>query len=246
LEPGFSEFQVQASRRAANLATIRQYRSTLQSDTSQARPRAAFLLAEIYYFQMDKVDSALMQYQAVERTFPASPYAPKSAFARLWIETHDRGDTLGAAALTDSIVSHYGKTRYAESALYLWRRWSGRTDARSALLDSMLAHPDTTLARERAAEGLLEPPLLGAPPDTLKTPHVIATPITPAEEARRDSLAAYTRALYRAQRLGQPPPPPPPPIVPHPADADTSQTKPPPSRPAPGDTTSTPVIGPSR
>src|SRR5882762_696320 len=196
LEPG-SEFQSQASRRSANLATMKQYRTTLLSDTSEARPRAAFLLAELYYFQIEKVDSALFQYESVERMFRKSPYAPKAAFARLWIQTHDKADTAAAAGLTDSIVARYRKTRYAESALYLWRRWSGRTDARTALLDSMLAHPDTTLARERA-EALLEPPL-PAVQDTTKLHRTVAPPeLNSAETARRDLLAAYTRALYRA------------------------------------------------
>ncbi|HEY2924286.1 MAG TPA: tetratricopeptide repeat protein [Candidatus Eisenbacteria bacterium] len=258
-EAGFSEFQMQGKRRSANLATIKQYRTTLQSDTAQTRPRAAFLLAELYYFQIEKVDSALIQYEAVERSFPQSPYAPKSAFARLWILTHDLRDTTAAAALTDSIVSRYRKTRYAESSLYLWRRWAGTNDARTALLDSMLAHPDTTIARERVEE-LLESRLNAAAQDTAKAPPVVTTPMTPAEEARRDSLAAYTRALYKAQREGKPAPPPPPPILPRPADADTARTKTPPPAPAdttstappdttseePPDTTSTPTIGPSR
>src|SRR5258705_12658251 len=83
VEPGYSEFHAQAGRRSANLMTLKQYRSVLQADTSQARPRAAFLLAELYYFQIEKVDSALLQYETVERSFPKSPYAPNAAFARL-------------------------------------------------------------------------------------------------------------------------------------------------------------------
>jgi len=243
VEPGYSEFQQQAGRRSANLITMKQYRSVLLADTSQARPRAAFLLAELYYFQIEKVDSALLQYEAVERDFPKSAYAPKAAFARLWIRTHDQADTTAAAALTDSIVSKYRRTRYAESALYLWRRWSGRTDQRTALLDSMLAHPDTTLARDRSEE-LLEPQLPPVPTvqDTTKAGIPAATA---AEEARRDSLAAYQRALYKAQREGrklppQPPRQPPPP----PAQADTSRTKQ--ALPAPPDTAGTTIIGPSR
>ncbi len=219
LEPGYSEFQLQASRRSANLATLKQYRSTILSDTTQARARAAFLLAELYYFQIEKVDSALLQYEAVERNFPKSPYAPKASFARLWIETHDRADTLAAGALTDTIVTRYPKTRYPESALYLWRRWSGKTDARTALLDSMLAHPDTTIAREES----LEPPL-PVVQDTLKTRPPAGSGMTPAEEARRDSLAAYTRALYKAQREGKGPPPPLPPMTRPPTPADTAGT----------------------
>jgi hypothetical protein len=247
LEPGYSEFQVQASRRSANLATMKQYRAALLADTTQARARSAFLLAELYYFQIEKVDSALWQYQAVEREFPTSQYAPKAAFARLWIQTHDKADTSASAALTDLIASKYRKTRYAESALYLWRRWSGRTDARTVLLDSMLANPDTTLMRERAEELLPPPP---AVQDTLKS-RPPSTGLTPAEEARRDSLAAYSRALYKAQREGKNPPLPPrgaPPAVadttraqtPPPAPSDTTRTQ------TPSDTTGHRILGPSR
>lgn len=239
-EPGNSEFLTQAQRRSANLATMKQYRSTLESDTAEARPRAAFLLAELYYFQIEKVDSAMMQYESVERGFPKSPYAPKAAFARLWIETHDRSDTLAAGALTDSIVSKYRRTRYAESALYLWKRWSGRTDERTALLDSMMAHPDTSIARARAEELLPPTPLVT---DSLKTARNAPPPgLTPAEEARRDSLAAYTRELIRQRSGGNRPPPPAQP----PAVADTVVAPPPRPRIAPADTAGLPTMGPSR
>jgi hypothetical protein len=219
---------------------MKAYRSTLESDTAEARPRAAFLLAELYYFQIEKVDSAMMQYESVERGFPKSPYAPKAAFARLWIETHDRSDTLAAGALTDSIVSKYRRTRYAESALYLWKRWSGRTDERTALLDSMMAHPDTSIARARAEELLPPTPLLT---DSLKTTSTTPPPgLTPAEEARRDSLAAYTRELIRQRRGGNAPPGPPRP----PAVADTLVAPPPRPRVAPADTAGLPTMQPSR
>ena len=248
-EPSPSEFQVQASRRAANLSTIKQYRSTLQSDTTQARAGAAFLLAEIYYFQIEKVDSALIQYEAVERGFPSSPYAAKAAFARLWIQTHDKGDTLAAAALTDTIASRYRKTRYAESALYLWSQWSGRTDSRTALLDSMITHPDTTVVREHEVP---ETPVMVAPADTATTLRVLETSGAIAEKARQDSLAAYTRALFRARRQGLPPPTVPPqgPVT-TPAEADTSrirraQDAPADTSAAPPDTAGVPVIGPAR
>ena len=248
-EPGYSEFQMQGKRRSASLATIKQYRTTLASDSTQARARSAFLLAELYYFQIEKVDSALIQYEAVEQNFPKSPYAPKAAFARLWIHTHDQGDTAAAAAITDVIASRYRRTRYAESALYLWKRWSGRTDARTALLDSMLANPDTTLVRERAEE-LLPSITAAAAADSVKADSTSTrprfdVPLTPAEEARRDSLAAYSRELLRVQREGEGKRPIPAPgkVVPPPAVADTSRTQPPPL--APPDTSGT-IIGPAR
>lgn len=240
-----SEFATQASRRASNLSAMSQYRHTLLTDTTQARPRAAFLLAELYYFQLEKLDSALIQYAAVERDFPTSPYAPKAGFARLWIVTHDRGDTAAAAALTDSVATRYRRTRYAESALYLWKRWSGRTDERTALLDSMLANPDTTIARERL-EALLEPSAPATPQlaDSASARLPIRVELTPAEKARLDSLATYTRALLRAQRGEKTPAEPPP--VPVPAVADTSQTRIPPAAPLDPDSSSAPVIGPVR
>jgi tetratricopeptide (TPR) repeat protein len=139
-----SEFSSQALKRGQNLATLRQYRAAMASDTTQARAGAAFMMAELYYFQLEKPDSAVLQYRRVESEFPHSIYAAKAAYARLWIMTHDRSDTLGAMALTDSIVRRYRGTRYAESALYLWKRWSGRTDSRTALFDSLLANPDTS------------------------------------------------------------------------------------------------------
>src|SRR2546430_1949920 len=74
------------------------------------------------------------------RGSPSTPSAAKAGLGGLGIQPHDRSDTLAALALTDTIASRYRKTRYAESALYLWRQWSGRVDARTALLDSMIAN----------------------------------------------------------------------------------------------------------
>ena len=183
-----SSFSTQAVRRAQNLATLRDYRQKLESDTTHARARAAFMLAELNYFRLEDVDSAFGQYAVVEREFPESPYAPKAGYARLWIATHDHGDTVEAAALTDSVVRRYRGSRYVDNALYLWRRWSGRIDARSALLDSLLEHPDTSsVARFREEP---EPP---PPPDTTR---VAPPPLTPQQltarqiQARDDSLEA--------------------------------------------------------
>lgn len=139
-----SEFQTQANRRSQGLASLRKYQESLRADTTQAKARSAFMLAELYYFQLDKPDSALLQYSAVEAQFPRSVYAPKSAYARLWITALDRSDTLAAQVMTDSMAARYRGTRFAESALYFWKRWSGRQDERTALLQSILENPDTT------------------------------------------------------------------------------------------------------
>jgi tetratricopeptide (TPR) repeat protein len=185
-----SEFSAQALRRSQNLATLRQYRAAMASDTTQARASAAFLIAELYYFQLDKLDSAVTQYRRVEWEFPRSVYAAKSAYARLWITTHELGDTLGAMTLTDSIVDRYRGTRYAESALYLWKQWSRRTDARTALFDSLLANPDTSRA------GRFEPEVvfrLQQSADTTVVDPRQGVMMTKADSARIDSLRAVAK-----------------------------------------------------
>jgi hypothetical protein len=171
----------------------------MASDTTQAAAKAAFLLAELYYFQLDKADSAVVLYREVEEDFPKSMFAPKSAYARLWISAYDRQDTLGAMALTDSIAERYHGTRHAESALYLWKRWSGRTDERTALLDSLLAHPDTSRYAAFEAEPELKLP---APVATSADTSAAAlragagSQMTAADSVRMEALrAARMRAL---------------------------------------------------
>lgn len=181
-----SEFSDLAGRRAQSLATMKRYRATMESDTTQARAGAAFLLAELYYFQFDKPESAVIQYRNVEREFPTSIYAAKSAYARLWISAHDRHDTLGTMALTDTIADRYRGTRYAESALYLWKRWSGRTDERTALLDSLLANPDTS--RTALFEPESEAQLTAAPVDTTTPEMRQGVVMTHEDSVRVDSL----------------------------------------------------------
>ena len=217
-----SEFVTMGSRRAQNLATLRQYRSAMAGDTTSAAARSAFLLAELYYFQLENVDSAMAQYRAVEKTYPRSVYAPKSAYARLWITAQERQDTLAAMSLTDSIASRYRGTRYAESALYFWKRWSCREDERTVLFDSLLANPDTSRA------GWFEPepePAVAttAPVDSVVDPRRGYQP-TPEETARIDSLRGVAQRI-REERMksgGSPPPH----HTPKPAAADSAAVLP--------------------
>jgi TolA-binding protein len=193
-----SEFVTMGARRAQNLATLRQYRSAVASDTTSAAARSAFLLAELYYFQLGNIDSAMAQYRAVENGYPRSVYAPKSAYARLWITAQEWQDTLATMSLTDTIASRYRGTRYAESALYFWKRWSGRSDDRTVLFDSLLANPDTSRA------GWFEPePEPGvattAPVDSAIDPRQGYQPSS-EEQARIDSLRAVAQRM-RDERI---------------------------------------------
>lgn len=193
-----SEFQTQANRRSQGLAALKKYRETLGADTTQAKARSAFMLAELYYFQLERPDSALLQYSAVESQYPQSVYAPKSAYARLWITALDRSDTLAVRAMTDSMAARYRGTRFAESALYFWKRWSGTTDVRTALLDSLLANPDTTGASRFAPEEALPESEVGPTVSAPDSGYVIPP-------ARMDFLkAAREEALKRRGISTQP------------------------------------------
>ncbi|HET9252343.1 MAG TPA: tetratricopeptide repeat protein [Candidatus Eisenbacteria bacterium] len=196
-QPG-SQFQTQAVRRSQNLSTLKQYRTAMASDTTQAAAKAAFLLAELYYFQLEKADSAMLLYRKVEAEFPTSVFAPKSAYARLWIRAYDRQDTLGAMALTDSIADRYRGTRHAESALYLWKRWSGRVDERTALLDSLLANPDTSRYAAFEPEPELKLPPIPTSSDTTTAAMRAGYQATVNDSARMEALrAARQRELER-------------------------------------------------
>ncbi|HEY7727752.1 MAG TPA: tetratricopeptide repeat protein [Candidatus Eisenbacteria bacterium] len=190
-----STFADQAARRSRNLIALKGYREQVEADTTQAAARAAFLLAEIYYFQLSRVDSAFRQYGLVEREFPRSPYAPKAGYARAWIAMRDRSDTASASALTDSVVRRYRGSRYVESALNLWKNWSGREDERAALLDSLLEHPDTSMASVyREPEPEPEPELQVARDTTRMEP----ARLTPEQmRARMDSIQAVRIRLLK-------------------------------------------------
>jgi TolA-binding protein len=249
-----SEFQTQANRRSQGLTALKKYRETLSADTTQAKARSAFLLAELYYFQLEQPDSALRQYAAVEAKFPQSVYAPKSAYARLWITALDRSDTLAVKDMTDNMAARYRGTRFAESALYFWKRWSGREDERTALLDSLLANPDTTgasrFAPEEADSETAISPMTSAPDSGYVTPPETMNLL----KARRAELLSQGRHGTPPVRPG---------LRTSPADSlraarqdslrttrpDSTSAPPPanpPAAPAPADSTPTNIITPRR
>ena len=260
-----SEFQAQAMRRSQSLAAIRTYRSALASDSTGARAHAAFMMAELNYFQLGKPDSAVTQYHRVETEFPHSVYAAKAAYARLWIATQDKGDTLEAMRIADMMGARYRGTPYAESALYLWKQWSGRTDERTALLDSLLANPDTSQVAALEPE-MADSAQAGAPVDSSNMRSQTYA-MTPADSARMDSLrqhALEVRQKYMREHGGGRPTPqahggaattpaqPPPPVgaaaagaaaaggASAPADSAASQAPPPSTTTAPADSTARP------
>jgi hypothetical protein len=193
----------QALRRSQSLTTLKQYREQLAADTTGAGARTAFRLAEVYYFELGKTDSALVQYRAVESLYPTSVYAPKSAYARLWILAYDKRDTVGTMQLTDTIAARYRGTRYAESALYLWKRWSGQSDARTALFDTLLAHPDTSAASRFTEDTEPSSPPTSVLPPTTSAPDS-GYQVPPELMKQFQERAEQARRQKQKERGGQP------------------------------------------
>ena len=229
---GNNQFAQQAQRRSQSLATLKQFQQALASDTTGARARTEFRLAEVLYFELGKTDSAMAQYRAVEALYPKSVYAPKSAYARLWISAFDRQDTLGAMQLTDSIAGRYRGTRYAESALYLWKQWSGKSDVRTALFDSLLAHPDTSGASTYAEEAAPADSLTGIMAPTTATPDSTYQVSPEIQRQLEENAQKFLkdREAKRLAREGKKPPAAPPGTTAPPAatsPADTTRAAPP-------------------
>src|SRR6185436_16516614 len=91
------------------------------------------------------------------------------------------------------------------SALYLWKQWSGRTDERTALLDSLLANPDTS--QVVALEPEMADSTQASVDSSFARPQTYA--MSPADSARMDSLrqhALQVREQYMREHGGAPKP----------------------------------------
>ena len=78
--------------------------------------RAQFLLAEIYFADLDDLPKALEGYQKVYQNHPSSKWAPKALYAHLWIASKIfQSDTL-TVRLANDLISDYPRTEYALSA----------------------------------------------------------------------------------------------------------------------------------
>jgi len=106
-----SDYGLMARKKSEVLKRIQ----TLTAETED-EVRAQFLLAEIYFADLDDIPKALDGYQRVYNDFPKSKWAPKALYAHLWIASNvDDDDTL-AARLARSLINSYPRTEYAMSA----------------------------------------------------------------------------------------------------------------------------------
>lgn len=108
--PG-SEYGRQAKKRSEILKRIQ----TLSAEPEDS-VRAQFLLAEIYFTDLDDLPQAVKGYEKVYRDHPASRWAPKAMYAHLWIASRAYSDTVLVQDLARTLINNYPRTEYAASA----------------------------------------------------------------------------------------------------------------------------------
>ncbi len=106
-----SEYGLKARKRSEVLKRIQSLSAETEDDV-----RAQFLLAEIYYADLNDLPKALEGYQRVYTEYPGSKWAPKAMYAYLWITSNIYDDDTLAAILARSLIESYPGTEYAMSA----------------------------------------------------------------------------------------------------------------------------------
>jgi TolA-binding protein len=166
-----SEFAAQAELRGKGLARLRESGKKPGASEEDKKAEPDFLLAELSLFQLGKPDKAIEKYLSVERDFPKSVYAPKSAFAAAYAFLHMKHDTTSAVETGRRVIEKFPNTEYAEAA------------------GEMLKSLNVEMSPELLQKTIPPEP---APADTQK---VAARPEIPAQA---DSLQAAMRGPTRA------------------------------------------------
>ncbi|MCP4705776.1 MAG: hypothetical protein GY865_14350, partial [candidate division Zixibacteria bacterium] len=78
-----------------------------------------YLLAELYFFQLDKPDSAYQEFEYIIKNFPESYLAPKALIAMATIQRNYYSDTLAFDSMLRIVVQDYIRSDYAPEAIDL-------------------------------------------------------------------------------------------------------------------------------
>lgn len=101
--------------KSRTMADVLRRADELSKDTVET-DRARFLLAEIYFVDLDNPEQASVEYQKVYTEFPESIWAPKALYAELWIAGHVLKDDSLAQKLLSDLLTKYPDSEYARSA----------------------------------------------------------------------------------------------------------------------------------
>lgn len=115
-----------ATRRASQLALLEAYtqmgdenqdQDSLAGENSsmmESRSENQFNLGELYYYDLDKPDSAISAFNTLLERFPLSRYAPRALISMSYIYENDLFDTTKADSLLRVVLSDYAHYDEAE------------------------------------------------------------------------------------------------------------------------------------
>lgn len=110
-----SELAQLALERSASITQLKQFSTILNAEDEAEIAKTQFLLAELYYFQMGKVDSAIIQYKKIVEKYPHNEYAAKSVYSLAKIyEDLDKSDV--SDEYYQKLIDDYPQTVYANRA----------------------------------------------------------------------------------------------------------------------------------
>ncbi|HIE05761.1 MAG TPA: tetratricopeptide repeat protein [bacterium (Candidatus Stahlbacteria)] len=106
-------YRIDADRRRTTLSKALE----LKSNPGEEPARAQFLLAEIYFLNLDNPRLAINTYYSVVDSFPDSGYAPKALYAIAWIQQNILDDPTRSEATLDSLIKRYPESIFARQVV---------------------------------------------------------------------------------------------------------------------------------
>ena len=105
-----------ALERAVALERFVALKESLTTGETEKIAKNQFLLAELYFFDLQKFEQAIEEYEKVARDFPDTDYGPKAVYAIAWIYENEKGDSSKAAIYYKKLIDEYPNTEYASKA----------------------------------------------------------------------------------------------------------------------------------
>jgi len=111
-----------ALQRSSDIGKLEKFaHSSLDSNATEGAIDDAaytqYLLAELYWFKLNKPDSAIIEMQYMVDSFPTSYYAPKGVIALAEMVREEEGSDERADSLLRSVLTNYPKSDYIPEAL---------------------------------------------------------------------------------------------------------------------------------
>ena len=105
-----------ALERAVSLERFVALKESLTTGETEKIAKNQFLLAELYFFDLQKFEQAIEEYEKVARDFPDTDYAPKAVYAIAWLYENEKGDSSKAAIYYKKLIDEFPNTEYAHKA----------------------------------------------------------------------------------------------------------------------------------